>query len=46
MVYPSPLEDIRAKVWYMVADTQKQEGTIRTVGVVVKPNAPEAVEAL
>ena len=46
MVYPSPLEDIRAKVWCMVADTKKQEGTIRTVGVVVKPNAPEAVEAL
>ena len=30
----------------MVSETKSVEQQIRTVGVVVKPNAPEAVEAL
>ena len=30
----------------MVTDTESMNPTIKTVGVVVKPNAPEAIEAL
>ena len=46
MVYPSPSREIRAKLKTMVSKTKSVEQQIKTVGVVVKPNAPEAVEAL